>query len=938
MSALSRLKAFFFGHDVFISYRRDDGAVYAEALRAALLQRKFTVYIDKVASPPGPQIGPELETALQNSSIFVFVGTPNSLRSEAMASETELWSKVGRPVVPVDFGGVLDDSEKAGQLFPGLRGAVRVREAAGASAPSREVLKAVEECATFMRQELRLRAAVIRTIVTVGLVVLTGAGVALWIMSNARTKVAQATAQATGQKQLANLAAAEAARQQGLAGAAGHAATAAQLAQRRAEAATATATAATARQQETALALRLANDASSLLRQQPYRVSDAAAMAVESVRRLSRLGVHAVASDMAIRDAVALVPEVERRFDLPEHRARSVVTPDGRFVAVAPAPREVWLVDLASKAPPRVFRSWGEVVQLALSADGSRVAAIGGYGVRVWPGAFDLETAGLTSVALSNDGLYLATASDTQTFEIFDAATGKQLAATRWPAPASNPRLEFGGSGRVLAVSTDTCSGVWDWAAGMTYFPKRETARVVLSPQDEGIAATLEGEAVGVSNWRRWNEVEEHQLMTAKIFPPRDIGFYPWGLSIWIVNGMRQVESGYIEQEPTRMIANLPDVESIAASSSYLLVEATDHTVRLYDPSEMVEIARSGGAKTEAIAVSEDGHATWCSSRGVERWRSQRKEMRAGVDASGPAAVSPDLQTSAWIDDNLADGTTIGLFHAGREAHHTLPARITAMALSARGELFAGTQNGRVYRWAAPSDDDAPQIVFERPERVAAIAVSPSGRRIAIAAGNAVSVCANDGSPGNVLSIAHSAPVTRVVFGKGDGSLATASTDGYVRSWRLGSGVATLLRTYAAHDVKEIAFGGSGRYLAAAAEPSAVWDVTSASTPPLVELPESGIATIAFDPSGAFVAVGGTGRVASVWTTGRPSVPIARIAAPNDIGLVRFSGSDNLTIFAKFGSFTVPLSDEVMSADVCRRLAALDHSAYVRACMNRFGQ
>src|SRR5207245_2927060 len=43
MSALSRLKAFYFCHDVFISYRRDDGAAYAEALRAALLDRKFTV-------------------------------------------------------------------------------------------------------------------------------------------------------------------------------------------------------------------------------------------------------------------------------------------------------------------------------------------------------------------------------------------------------------------------------------------------------------------------------------------------------------------------------------------------------------------------------------------------------------------------------------------------------------------------------------------------------------------------------------------------------------------------------------------------------------------------------------------------------------------------------------------------------------------------------
>jgi WD40 repeat protein len=100
------------GYDVFIAHRRVDGASYAGGLSEALEARLIKAFLDVRVYKPGDALARETIRNARKSSVFLFVGSPDSVvtrEPDWVKREVDAYldSHVDPKVVVVDFGGVV---------------------------------------------------------------------------------------------------------------------------------------------------------------------------------------------------------------------------------------------------------------------------------------------------------------------------------------------------------------------------------------------------------------------------------------------------------------------------------------------------------------------------------------------------------------------------------------------------------------------------------------------------------------------------------------------------------------------------------------------------------------------------------------------------------------------------------------------------------------
>ncbi len=86
--------------DVFISYSRRDEP-FVERLREALAEREKDVWLDREDLGPAVEWRREIELGIESSDVFVFVISPDSLRSEPCRREREYAAAKGKRIVPM---------------------------------------------------------------------------------------------------------------------------------------------------------------------------------------------------------------------------------------------------------------------------------------------------------------------------------------------------------------------------------------------------------------------------------------------------------------------------------------------------------------------------------------------------------------------------------------------------------------------------------------------------------------------------------------------------------------------------------------------------------------------------------------------------------------------------------------------------------------------
>jgi WD40 repeat protein len=145
-----------YGDDVFISYSRRDGALYAAGIADKLTEQKLSCFIDKLGVEPNHNLPPSLIKKIQSCKVFVLIGTEGASASNFVAQEIEVFKKTGRTILPIDFNGAVGRARWY-ELIPGLATEMERNPASlETGTPSPNVISFIEKSFRYTRRNQRM--------------------------------------------------------------------------------------------------------------------------------------------------------------------------------------------------------------------------------------------------------------------------------------------------------------------------------------------------------------------------------------------------------------------------------------------------------------------------------------------------------------------------------------------------------------------------------------------------------------------------------------------------------------------------------------------------------------------------------------------------------------------------------------------------------------
>ncbi|MGW9196597.1 nSTAND1 domain-containing NTPase [Micromonospora chersina] len=299
----------------------------------------------------------------------------------------------------------------------------------------------------------------------------------------------------------------------------------------------------------------------------------------------------------------------------------------------------------------------------------------------------------------------------------------------------------------------------------------------------------------------------------------------------------------------------------------------------------------TSGATLYAVAFSPDGRFLVAGSADHQVWRwdvSDPRSIRSMPTLEGPAdavqtvTFSPDGRLlaagSADHTTRLWDLTrTPGPEHIATLRGHT--GKVFAAAFSPDGRVLATAstdQTTRLWRVANPRYPVMARAPLTGPSSwVNAVAYSPDGQTLAVGSSDK-KVTLYEVSTGRAIqTLPHPAPLTGLAFTEDGRSIATSSTDGYVRWWSLPG------RTQLAGDgaIFSVTFDPASDIFAVAGRDETIqlWHLDVERGPtrqgPSLRRPsghDGYVGTAAFAPTGHLLAAGSRSGDVELWDTARP--------------------------------------------------------------------
>jgi WD40 repeat protein len=903
-----------FGRDVFISYSREDALEYAQRLGTLLArERRLSVYLDQWGSTVGKKLPLRLRLALRRSGAFVLVATQAALRSKYVRREVVKFSLTKRTIIAIDAGGVLEHAIMARTASPLLTNAIRRREPlerveSRAPDPSPEVLDAIDAAATFMRQERRITATVGVLLATV-LIVLTVAGVVSSLMTRraseaAGAREADARLQVTGAELKVRSAAAKVQKAVLAADAADILAGKAAIRAANAGILEKVARANADRQSAIARALRLADESSTLMLQQPGEITHAALLAVESANRLLHLGVRSLQADTALRRVAMLLPRV--LFSAPlhaSHRGHVFISSDGRVVASDDGEREIEVWDVFRRSRIVIAADGVSSGDVALSADGNRIAVAFKFRgakpaeVRIYRtddgreiGPTIKETTQGFDFALSADGKWLATF-QTHSIAVWNTETGER-APHEWKAVGGREVLDvfFSAKGRWLGIGAEGGINLWDWRTDErvdVVTTERRFTCLAFTPDEKFIAAS--------------------DLTMYGIWPAAANATPVWTSQGKYVEGIVIGSDGhvaFVHQETLEVVSGFANTERRPVTKSYTkpcegalslddygriaLAGCSDGTARVYELESGREVARlQQGEERPHVVATQLGNFTSVTRTSVKLWRIDRADpvfQTSGDD--GGVAFSPDSTRAATINlDTLGrqnfDEVSVWTLGSPDDPQRLFVPKVTAIAFTRDGRILAGTRDGQI--GSATADGYKKLHVPRGLSEITMIAASRFEDVFAYASATDVFVCEGPVGSMKIVRLKHPDWVSSIALSD-RGELVTGCADGIVRSWKWRED-AEKAREFG-HDstVDAVAVTRDGRYIVSASGVIAdslfsswsvrVWDTALAASTPLVTLPhDAPTKAVAFGPSEKFLATTTNTKTTRVWQQWMTSAP-----------------------------------------------------------------
>jgi WD40 repeat protein/class 3 adenylate cyclase len=529
------------------------------------------------------------------------------------------------------------------------------------------------------------------------------------------------------------------------------------------------------------------------------------------------------------------------------------------------------------------------VESIAVSPDGVHLATASDDGtVEVWDVttgqellSFSTQHTGLSifGMAYSPDGARLATASDDGTARVWDAATGRQLLVIDHGAPLSG--LAFSPDGKQLATAgADAAARVWDSAAGQ-----------------QVLALTGHGDAIRAGSAHPGGVI-------GVLFAPDGKGLVTAG-----ADGTARLWDAATGQA-LRVISDHTDEIYIALSpdGQRLMTAGYDGFVKVWDISP-------GAESTEPLLTIDHGQAARAAAFGPDGMRiaaaSQDGAARVWDAASGRKLLT--LAGHAGLVDDLAfttDGTrlvttgedkTVRVWDLapGKEVLTLVDA--AAPAYSPDGQRLATAQpDGTV----AIRDSTTGQVLLTlagHPEVGAGhITFSPDAEHLATASWDTTAKLWDAVTGKELFTLSgHTGFVFEASYNPDGTRLATASADGTAKVWDTRTGREVFTLPGHGDWVQGIKYSPDGTRIAATVfgGPVRFWDAATGQELMALD-PGAEVVGIAFSPDGKRLAASRFDGGALVWDIAGIDLPAG---TDPPAGTDLSSGAESPVIFTLFG-------------------------------------
>ncbi|KAN0089845.1 WD40-repeat-containing domain protein [Hyaloscypha variabilis] len=318
------------------------------------------------------------------------------------------------------------------------------------------------------------------------------------------------------------------------------------------------------------------------------------------------------------------------------------------------------------------------------------------------------------------------------------------------------------------------------------------------------------------------------------------------------------------------------DVTRVGFSEDGLLLSASDHTAKIWDPNSGALLNTLKGLWTCRSLSLFDGLLTWADYEGtVQLWDARSGALHKTLELGGPqkkaiVAISKGFLASA------SDNSPITIWNSSSGAClHTLEghsSHINRLSFSSVATL-ASQCTYTTNLWNA-SSGELLETFGHDDHKYSELALSPNGKSLAWTISqyryHAIKLWNSSGTAPRTIH-AQNKPINVIAFSRDNQLLASASGDSTIKLWDTNSGVLKIsLYDESIRLIRDLAFSPNSKILAAGTENNTVqlwnpnFDAERIQTPPQRS---GGILSNAFSPDGTFFASASKNGTIKLWDT-----------------------------------------------------------------------